>query len=86
MKNWSSPEIVNVGSGIETSIAELAEAVTEAVGFEGRLVYDRSKPDGTPRKLMDSQRLRQMGWTPKTELKAGLKTAYKLYLEENALI
>ncbi|WP_427452362.1 GDP-L-fucose synthase family protein [Litorimonas sp. WD9-15] len=84
MKVWSSPEIVNIGSGIETSIAELAEAVVKAVGYEGKLVFDRTKPDGTPRKLMDSQRLRGMGWRPKTELTEGLKAAYGMYLEENA--
>ena len=83
MKNWSSPDIVNVGSAIETSISELAEAVIEAVGFKGSLIYDRTKPDGTPRKLMDSQRLRAMGWRPKTNLKDGLKAAYQLYLREN---
>jgi len=83
MKNWSSPEIVNVGSAIETSISELAEAVIKAVGYEGSLTYDRTKPDGTPRKLMDSQRLRAMGWRPKTDLKDGLAAAYKLYLKEN---
>ena len=83
MKNWSSPDIVNVGSAIETSISELAEAVIEAVGFKGSLIYDRTKPDGTPRKLMDSHRLRAMGWHPKTHLKDGLKAAYQLYLREN---
>lgn len=85
MQNWSSPEIVNVGTGIETSIAELAEAVVEAVGYQGKLTYDRSKPDGTPRKLMDSQRLRKMGWSPKTKLTDGLRAAYKMYLAENSL-
>jgi GDP-L-fucose synthase len=80
-QNWSSPEIVNVGSGIETSIAELAEAVVAAVGYEGKLIFDRTKPDGTPRKLMDSTRLRGMGWTPKTTLVEGLRAAYGTYLE-----
>lgn len=84
MKNWSSADIVNVGSGIETSIAELAEAVVKAVGYEGKLVFDRTKPDGTPRKLMDSRRLRSLGWTPKTPLMEGLRAAYKMYLSETA--
>ena len=85
LKHWSSPDIVNVGSGVETSIAELAEAVVAAVGYQGKLVFDRSKPDGTPRKLMDSTRLRDMGWAPETGLVEGLRAAYARFLAENEL-
>lgn len=75
--HYSSPDIINVGSGIETSIAELAEAVCEAVSYDGKLVFDRTKPDGTPRKLMDSAKLRGLGWSPKTPLTKGLRAAYE---------
>jgi len=67
---------VNVGSGKEVTIKELAETVKEVVGFEGRIDWDTSKPDGTPRKLMDSSRLRAMGWSPKIELREGIARAY----------
>ncbi|GLT73520.1 hypothetical protein SLA2020_453710 [Shorea laevis] len=72
---------VNVGSGKEVSIKELAEMVKEVVGFEGDLVWDSSKPDGTPRKLMDSSKLAGLGWTPKIPLRDGLVDTYKWYLE-----
>ncbi|MQL97414.1 hypothetical protein Taro_030099 [Colocasia esculenta] len=72
---------VNVGSGKEVTIKELAEIVKEAVGFEGEIVWDRTKPDGTPRKLMDSSKLAELGWTPKISLREGLADTYKWYLE-----
>ncbi|RVW14429.1 putative GDP-L-fucose synthase 2 [Vitis vinifera] len=72
---------VNVGSGKEVTIKELAELVKEVVGFEGELVWDTSKPDGTPRKLMDSSKLAELGWVPKIALKEGLVDTYKWYLE-----
>ncbi|KAF9613735.1 hypothetical protein IFM89_010177 [Coptis chinensis] len=73
-------EHVNVGSGKEVSIKELAELVKEVVGFEGELVWDSSKPDGTPRKLMDSSKLAGLGWVPKISLRDGLVDTYKWYL------
>lgn len=81
MENYSGLEHVNVGSGKEVSIKELAEMVKEVVGFEGELVWDRSKPDGTPRKLMDSSKLAGMGWEPKISLRDGLEETYKWYVE-----
>jgi GDP-L-fucose synthase len=72
---------VNVGSGSEVSIADLAQTVSDAVGFKGKLVFDRSKPDGTPRKLMDNSLLRGLGWTPKISLKEGVQSTVKWYLE-----
>lgn len=81
MENYSGLEHVNVGSGKEVTIKELAELVKEVVGFEGELVWDSSKPDGTPRKLMDSSKLLGLGWTPKISLKEGLVGTYKWYLE-----
>ncbi|KAH7861049.1 hypothetical protein Vadar_021002 [Vaccinium darrowii] len=81
MEKYSGVEHVNVGSGVEVSIKELAELVKEVVGFEGELVWDTSKPDGTPRKLMDSSKLAGLGWVPKISLRDGLVDTYKWYLE-----
>ncbi|KAM1349196.1 hypothetical protein PS2_003314 [Malus domestica] len=81
MDSYSGLEHVNVGSGKEVTIKELAELVKEVVGFEGRLVWDSTKPDGTPRKLMDSSKLAGLGWAPKISLKDGLVDTYSWYLE-----
>ena len=71
---------INIGSGDEISIRDLAEMVKEVVGFKNKLVFDASKPDGTPRKLMDSSRLRKLGWKPKIHLKKGIELAYRDFL------
>lgn len=68
---------LNIGCGADLSIRELAEAVVETVGFEGRLVFDASKPDGMPRKLLDSSRIRALGWRPSVGLREGLQRAYE---------
>jgi GDP-L-fucose synthase len=81
MDHYSGLEHVNVGSGSEVTIKELAELVKEVVGFQGKLVWDSSKPDGTPRKLMDSSKIQEMGWKPKVPLKEGLVETYKWYVE-----
>ncbi|KAF9621926.1 hypothetical protein IFM89_029146 [Coptis chinensis] len=81
MDKYSGLEHVNIGSGKEVSIKELAELVKEVVGFQGELVWDSSKPDGTPRKLMDSSKLAGLGWVPKISLRDGLVDTYKWYLE-----
>ncbi len=81
MKTYSDMGHVNVGSGQETSIADFARAVAEAVGFQGRLDFDTSRPDGMPRKLMDSSRLLAMGWAPRIPLREGLAGAYRWFLE-----
>lgn len=75
-------EHVNVGSGIEVSIKELAETVKEVVGFEGKLVFDLTKPDGTPRKLLDVSKLHRMGWKHQVELKEGVTLAYEDFLKK----
>ncbi|HML51670.1 MAG TPA: GDP-L-fucose synthase [Propionicimonas sp.] len=72
---------VNVGSGVEISIAELARTIADVVGYRGRIVQDPTKPDGTPRKLMDSSRLRGLGWKPRYSLADGLAQTYAWYLE-----
>ncbi|MBC8206026.1 MAG: GDP-L-fucose synthase [Kiritimatiellales bacterium] len=71
---------INVGSGKEVTIKELAETVKEVIGFEGELAWDSTKPDGTPRKLMDSSRINALGWTPKVSLKEGIAKAYADFL------
>lgn len=81
MENYSGLVHINVGSGQEVTIKELAELVKEVVGFEGELVWDATKPDGTPRKLMDSSKLADLGWVPKVSLKDGLVDTYKWYVE-----
>lgn len=74
-------EMVNIGSGDEVSIRELAELICEVVGFNGTIVYDSSKPDGTPRKLLDTSRLNNLGWTAQISLKEGLRQTYQWFLE-----
>jgi GDP-L-fucose synthase len=74
--------LINVGSGQDQTIRELAELIANVVGFEGQLKFDPSKPDGTPRKLLDVSRLSSLGWTQKTSLREGLQVAYKHFLEE----
>ena len=81
MERYDQPEIINIGVGDDISIRELAELVKSVVGYEGDLVFDTSKPDGTPRKLVDVGRLTALGWRAKTQLRAGLETTYRWYLE-----
>jgi len=75
---------VNVGSGREVTIKELAETVKDVIGFEGQIEWDTSKPDGTPRKLMDSSKLRKLGWSPVVSMKEGIELAYKDFLSRCA--
>ena len=72
---------VNVGSGEEVTIAELAQMLAGVTGFPGRIVYDPSRPDGTPRKLLDTTRLESMGWRPTIRLEEGLSRTYPWFLE-----
>ena len=81
LRTYSGEEHVNVGVASDVTIRELAETVMRVVGLDAELRFDRSKPDGTPRKLMDSSRLFAMGWTPKTSLEDGFRKAYAWYLE-----
>ncbi|WP_343222441.1 GDP-L-fucose synthase [Prosthecobacter sp.] len=76
------PDLVNVGCGSDVTIRELVEMVAEVVGYKGRIVWDKSKPDGTPRKLLDTTRLNQLGWKPQISLKDGLAQTYASFLEE----
>jgi GDP-L-fucose synthase len=85
MKNFSGEGPVNVGTGEDLTIAELARLIARAVGFEGRIVFDRSRPDGTPRKLVDVSRLTALGWTARIPLKDGLLSTYAWYRENLAI-
>lgn len=84
MNKYDDSEIINIGSGIEVSIKEVAHCVQEAVGYTGKIVFDTSKPDGTPRKLLDSTKLTKLGWKASTPLEAGLKLAYADFLKQVA--
>ena len=81
MCNYCDPAIVNVGTGIDISIRELVELLKDVVGYEGIVRFDPSKPDGTPRKLLDVTKLKTLGWRPKTALDDGLRTTYRWFLE-----
>jgi len=73
---------LNIGMGKDLTINELAELIAEVIGFKGKIVYDSSKPDGTPRKLLDITRINNLGWKAKTDLKTGIQKTYKWYLEK----
>jgi GDP-L-fucose synthase len=81
MDNYSEPGLVNIGSGVDLSIRELAEMIAQITGFEGKIVWDSSKPDGTPRKLMDVGKLHSAGWHHKFELEEGIRQVYAEVLE-----
>jgi GDP-L-fucose synthase len=85
MENYSDAELVNIGTGVDVTIKELAETVKQIVGFEGEIRWDVSKPDGTPRKLMDVSKLHQLGWKHHIELMDGIRLAYQDFLNNVAL-
>ncbi len=76
MHKWDEPGFVNIGTGEDISIAALAETVKKVIGFEGEIIFDTAKPDGTPRKLMDISKLAALGWTPSIQLEEGIKRVY----------
>ena len=84
LKNYSGAQHVNVGSGEDVTIKELARLVMSVVGLEGEIHFDRSRPDGTPRKLMSGERLATMGWRPSIDLREGIASTYKWFLENQA--
>jgi GDP-L-fucose synthase len=83
MENYDSPELVNVGCGQDTTIREVAELVGKTVGFPGKIEWDTTKPDGTPRKLLDVSKLNKLGWKASTPLEEGLRATYKWWLENS---
>ena len=84
LKTYDDEAIVNIGWGEDVTIRELAEIVASVAGFRGRLEFDASKPDGTPRKLLDTSRLTALGWTPKIKLKAGIEDTYAWFKDHAA--
>jgi GDP-L-fucose synthase len=82
MENYDGKEFINIGVGEDLTIKELAETVKEVVGYQGNFVFDTSKPDGTPRKLMDVSKLHQLGWKHTTSLTEGIKLAYRDFLKK----
>jgi len=83
MQRYSEEGTVNVGWGEDVSIAELASTIARVVGYDGRFAYDPAKPDGTPRKLLDTSRLTALGWKPSIRLEDGLRSTYRWYLEQS---
>jgi len=84
LEDYDAPEIVNIGCGEDVTIRELAETVCEVLGFQGGLAFDTSKPDGTPRKLLDMTKLFALGWRPKISLRDGIRNAYEYFLGTQA--
>jgi GDP-L-fucose synthase len=83
MQTYDDPGIVNVGTGLDVTIRELAEMIQRITGWQGRLVFDTSKPDGTPRKLLDVSRLNALGWRARIGLEEGITSTYQWYLQNN---
>ena len=84
LNHYDSPEIVNVGCGQDVSIRDLVELICDVVGFDGELTWDSSKPDGTPRKLLDVAKLTGLGWRPKITLREGIASTYEWFLQNKA--
>lgn len=82
MTHYGDAKLVNVGSGEELTIHDLAMLISEIVGYRGRIVFDTTKPDGTPRKLVDTSRIRALGWTPSIELHAGIANVYRIWQQQ----
>lgn len=86
MNNYDEDEIINVGFGSDLTIRDLAHTIKDIVGFPGRIEWDASKPDGTPRKLLDSSRIFALGWKPKVDLPAGIRLAYRDFLAQGSAL
>ena len=85
LQKYDSPEIINVGCGEDITIRELAELICDIVGFDGELVWDRTKPDGTPRKLLDATKIRALGWQPTIPLRNGIAQTYEWFVANCAV-
>jgi GDP-L-fucose synthase len=86
MKEYDSPDIINIGTGHDVSILDLARLVSDIVGYQGEIKNDLSKPDGTPRKLLDVTKIHSLGWKHRTDLRTGIQLAYQDFLTRNELI
>jgi GDP-L-fucose synthase len=85
MQRYSEESTINVGWGEDVSIAELASAIADVVGYRGGFVYDTGKPDGTPRKLLDTSRLSALGWKPSIRLQDGLRSTYRWFIDQSSV-
>jgi GDP-L-fucose synthase len=83
MQHYNQPEFVNIGTGKDLAINDLAHLISNIVGFKGKIVHDLSKPDGTPRKLLDVSKLTSLGWKPSIGLEEGIKKVYQQFLESS---
>jgi GDP-L-fucose synthase len=81
LENYDQPDLVNIGCGEDVTIRELAETVCDVLGFDGTLEFDASKPDGTPRKLLDISKIKSLGWSPRISLREGIADAYRWFCE-----
>jgi len=81
LEKYDEPETINIGTGVDVTIRELAETVADVVGFQGELVWDTTKPDGTPRKLLDVSRLEVLGFKPQISLREGIEQTYDWFRE-----
>ena len=84
LENYDSPEIINVGYGEDVTIHDLVQIIARVVGLEIKIEFDPSKPDGTPRKLLDSSRLQALGWQPRISLQEGIQQTYHWLLQNGA--
>jgi GDP-L-fucose synthase len=84
LDNYDQPDLVNIGCGEDVTIRELAETVCDVLGFDGALEFDSSKPDGTPRKLLDISKIKSLGWSPKIALRDGIADAYRWFVENQS--
>lgn len=82
MENYNEDQFINVGSGVDISIKELSEIIAEIVGFNGEIIWDTSKPDGTPKKLMDVSKLEKLGWKAQISLRQGIESVYEIFKSE----
>jgi GDP-L-fucose synthase len=85
MKKYNDSDFLNIGTGKDISIGDLAALISEIVQYEGQIVYDRSKPDGTPRKLLDISRIKKLGWEPEIDLRKGIEMTYQWYKDKSEI-
>jgi GDP-L-fucose synthase len=82
--NYNALDLINIGCGEDVTIRELAETICDVLGFDGSLEFDASKPDGTPRKLLDISKIKSLGWSPKIPLREGIADAYLWFVENQS--
>ena len=81
LQNYNSSEIINVGTGIDVTIKQLTKTIADIVGYTGEILWDTSKPNGTPRKVLNVDRIKSLGWEPKINLEKGIELTYEWYKE-----